>query len=77
VEAGEKKDAPIIEVAHAQLKRQSENSIFRSECPICGIGILPVNRNQATYDLVRIDCCTFCGQTFRYTDQNIGGCALT
>jgi len=74
---GENMNAEIREVVHADLKRQSETSVFRSECPVCQVGVLPVCRNQTTYDLLRVDRCTFCGQVFRYTDKDIGGFALT
>lgn len=68
--------SPIQEVRHADLSRASENSIYRSNCPVCHEGVLPVARNQATFTLVRYDRCTSCGQAFWYTDDAIGSESL-
>jgi hypothetical protein len=65
-----------VHVMHASLKRYSEDSDYLSHCPVCGTGILLVARNQSTFELVRWDRCTFCGQSFLYDDESIGGESL-
>ena len=64
--------APAIRVSHAQLERWGEGD-FKSKCPSCSDGILLVMRDQATFQLINVDRCIFCGQTFVYTDPIIGG----
>lgn len=59
-----------IEVKHANLERVSDNSIFRSICPVCAEGTLLVGRDQTTFKLVAEDNCILCGQHFIYTDIN-------
>ena len=59
---------PIIEVKHKDLKRDSKNSIYKSVCPVCGIGVLLMSRDQETLKLLEYDCCISCGQRFKYTD---------
>jgi cytochrome c1 len=58
---------PIIQVKHAELQR-SDNSVYRSECPICKNGILLVYRNPKTFVLEAFDRCVWCGQSVEYTD---------
>jgi len=64
---------PVIEVEHAGLVRASEESDFSSRCPVCGFGLLLVQRDWGTYKIVREDRCTRCAQSFKYTDAVIGG----
>lgn len=66
---------PVLSVRHADLERASDESDFRSVCPVCG-GILLVRRDQRTFALIRHDNCTRCGQRVYYTDDAIAGCAL-
>jgi hypothetical protein len=61
-------DEPKQVVKHASLTRASENSPFRSDCPQCKFGILLVNRNQDTFELLPEDRCLLCGQLFEYSD---------
>jgi hypothetical protein len=57
---------PII-INHTDLERCSE-SIFRSNCPVCKEGLLPVRRNQKTLKLLKTDICMLCAQTVIYAD---------
>jgi len=66
-------DARPIHVMHADLKRASEESAYRSICPKCETGILFVSRNQKTFNLVRYDRCIACAQTVIYEDRGVGG----
>ncbi len=56
-----------IEVRHADLKR-SDTSKFRSDCPACKLGILPVTRDPDTLEVISRDRCLLCGQRFIYQD---------
>ena len=69
----EKLNAEPITVSHADLRRFSEESEYRSYCPVCETGVLMVNRNQKTFALINVDRCTFCAQTVIYSDKIIGG----
>jgi len=61
-------DEPVLEVRHADLKRSSVDSLYRSECPKCLEGILPVQRDMETFQLIEHDRCLLCGQRVRYLD---------
>jgi hypothetical protein len=63
---------PIIVVSHAKLTR-FDDSPFRSECPVCKDGMLPVHRNNYTFKIDRRDHCIACGQRFEYLDDLICG----
>lgn len=65
------KDEPPIEVKHADLKR-SDDSKWRSECPKCKYGFLPVRRDDETFRILSEDMCTLCAQRFIYTDIGKG-----
>jgi predicted RNA-binding Zn-ribbon protein involved in translation (DUF1610 family) len=67
---------PEIEVRHSELERFSSESLFRSKCPKCHEGILPVGRDPKTLRLSRHDRCVVCGQAVRYTDKSICGSDL-
>ena len=41
---------------------------YKSECPVCGKGLLLVGRDQTTLHLQRQDRCVNCGQVFLYED---------
>lgn len=56
-----------LEVKHKELKR-SGDSMFRSECPSCEIGILMMQRDSFVFKLSVNDYCTYCGRRFKYTD---------
>ena len=60
-------DKPPIHVRHADLERQ-DNSSFRSDCPACKVGSIPVRRNMETMEIEPIDNCLLCGQTVVYDD---------
>jgi hypothetical protein len=63
---------PVIMVKHSELER-SDESIFRSNCPECKEGILPVSRNYETFELEAEDRCLLCGQRYIYQDiEEIG-----
>ena len=64
-----------VQVSHAQLKRASEESPFRSWCPVCEKGILLVSRDGER-DLSRVDRCMLCGQLIVYEDDEIAGVPL-
>lgn len=68
--AGKNINKPILEVYHRSLRRHTD-SVFRSECPICGLGILPVLRDQLTGIIIEKDRCMLCGQAYRYMDVEI------
>ncbi len=59
-------------ILHSSLQRSSEDSAYRSVCPLCKVGLLMVGRNQETLALVRLDRCTYCAQHFFYDDETIG-----
>ena len=58
---------PVIRVKHKELERAG-NSIYRSVCPVCKKGVLPVRRDINTFELLKEDNCFLCGQPFEYTD---------
>ena len=66
-------NAPPIYVLHAELTRYTEDSAYRSRCPVCKAGVLMVNRDQRTLELLRVDRCTYCAQTVVYEDTSIAG----
>jgi hypothetical protein len=53
---------------HADLERASDNSEYRSNCPVCKIGMLLVMRDQSTLEIIQKDYCVLCGQHVIYTD---------
>lgn len=57
-----------IKIMHSELERADDNSIFRSECPVCNVGILLVTRDKVTFKLIAEDLCILCGQHVVYTD---------
>ena len=69
-DAGCNRNAPIMKVCHANLKRFDEGE-YKSECPVCKHGVLLVSRDQQTLRLTRYDFCVFCAQRFKYIDDNI------
>ena len=58
----------MIQVKHSDLKRFGD-SPFRSVCPVCKEGILPVRRDPVTFNLQRLDTCLLCGQAIQYIDK--------
>jgi len=60
-------DAPVKEVRHADLQRESDNSLFKSKCPACKDGVLLIYRED-NGRLREFDRCIACGQAVRYTD---------
>lgn len=65
-------DEPYRIVRHSDLKRANDESPFRSVCPVCEKGVLLVRR-WAGGALGSVDNCTWCGQMFFYTDEEIAG----
>ena len=61
-------DAPIICVKHQDLKRQSEDSPYRSWCPTCGEGVLSQCKFGEHANSIDVDYCMLCGQQVKYTD---------
>ena len=59
----------VMVVQHAALRRWSD-SMFKSECPRCHYGLLPVARDSMTFQLLDLDRCVLCGQRVRYTDMD-------
>ena len=72
-EYGQNLHKPAEHVLHADLRRASFESPFRSVCPVCERGLLLVARHPETFDLVDRDRCVRCGQLFIYEDAMIGG----
>lgn len=60
-------DKPPIHVRHADLKRDSPNSQYKSECPACKYGVLLMGRDD-DMRLMALDYCILCGQKFVYDD---------
>jgi len=56
------RDAAPIRVRHADLEKCSDNSEFRSDCPACKIGVLCVQRDPETHELLSEDRCLLCAQ---------------
>lgn len=69
-------DKPHLFLKHIELKRV-DGSLYRSACPCCDRGRLPVLRDPRTYKILRTDRCTLCAQGVIYTDKEIGGETLT
>jgi len=65
--AGANINAKLRKVKHSKLKRFGD-SAFKSECPVCGEGILAMRRND-NGKLLKTDQCLWCGQSFLYTDD--------
>jgi uncharacterized protein with PIN domain len=65
--------AEPITACHAALRRASVDSDYRSVCPACNAGILPVTRDPKTLSLSNVDRCMHCGQIVVYTDRTICG----
>jgi len=57
-----------VSVPHKLLKRASEDSDFRSICPVCEDGHLMMRRDPSTLKLQKNDNCTQCGTRFIYED---------
>jgi len=57
-----------IHVKHSELGRTASNSAYRSECPMCEVGLLLVMRDDETFKLKAEDRCLLCGQKFVYDD---------
>ena len=65
--AGKNIHKPTMEVRHSELGR-SDASVYRSVCPACEHGVLPVQRDTDTMELMAEDRCLLCGQRFTYSD---------
>ena len=63
------KDATPLAVRHADVARWSEESHYKSDCPIKGCpGALLMGRNQETHELRSHDYCVLCAQRVVYLD---------
>lgn len=60
-------DLKLIEISHMELLRYGD-SMYKSICPTCKMGLLLVGRDQETLILQEYDRCILCGQRVRYTD---------
>jgi len=67
---GQNLDKPRLDVRHSELVRFDR---YKSECPVCKVGLLCMTRTRKTFALVREDHCGACGQQFRYLDDVICG----
>lgn len=74
-EIGKNIKEPFRIVKHTDLERVSDESPFRSWCPVCQKGILLVRRDD-NLELSTLDNCTDCGQQFFYEDTEIAGVRL-
>ena len=61
-------EAAVQEVKHADLQRYSDESTFKSKCPVCPDGILLIYRAKDNGRLREYDRCISCGQAVRYLD---------
>lgn len=62
-----------IEVKWKELDRASDESMYRSVCPVCIQGILLIRRNWQTGKLEKEDRCILCGQAVIYIDLDETG----
>ncbi len=60
-------DKEPITVKHSRLER-TDDSDFRSVCPICKEGTLLVQRDLDSFKIRADDFCILCGQRFIYSD---------
>lgn len=58
---------PAIKVRHSELQRDGDSK-YRSQCPVCKVGLLLMERDRITFQLKETDRCTHCGQSFIYED---------
>lgn len=73
-EAGKNLKQPLQFVRHTELKRASDESAYRSLCPVCEEGILLIRRfSLQDPRLSKFDNCSLCAQTFFYEDDEING----
>lgn len=63
---------PVLVLLHSSIRRFDDGA-FKSECPVCEGGILPVHRHHKTYAVSALDSCGLCGQRVVYVDEKIGG----
>jgi hypothetical protein len=63
-------DKPVIEVNHKDLERFSEDSPFKSKCPVCKEGILLLGLDLENWKFREYDRCVGCGQQVKYKDIN-------
>lgn len=50
---------------------KSSDSEYKHDCPVCMVGLLPMQRDEKTFKLLNTDRCLYCGQAVIYTD--LGG----
>ena len=60
-------DKPPLHVNFYFLKR-FDTSNFRCECPECGEGVLTMQRDLGTGELMNTNRCSLCGQQFIFDD---------
>jgi hypothetical protein len=63
-------DKPVMRVRHSDLTLAApEQSRFKTVCPVCTMGVLPVRRNPEHVEIIlETDMCLNCGQQFIYVD---------
>jgi len=60
---------PVLRVRFYDLIPFSDESSFRSRCPVCEDGVLLVGRDEETpRELLPFDRCVSCGQRVEYMD---------
>jgi hypothetical protein len=70
-EPGQNLRKALLHVRHSDLARIGPTSgHYKSRCPACKEGVLPVRRGPAG-TLSRLDVCLFCGQQFFYVDEKL------
>jgi hypothetical protein len=70
---GENLKAKALVLSHASLERTNDESAYKSNCPVCKIGVLLVQRDlQEPLHLMNYDRCSMCAQAVVYTDSIIG-----
>jgi hypothetical protein len=62
-----------LKIRHQTLQRCSEESPYKSWCPVCGNGVLLMQREQKDFTLIPQDNCIRCGRRFLYTDLKEAG----
>ena len=61
-------NAEPIKVKHSVLQRFSDDSAYKSICPVCKKGLLLVIRDSNTLKIMEKDRCILCGQMVIYED---------
>jgi uncharacterized protein (DUF983 family) len=57
-----------MKVKHSGLVRLNRKSGYKSNCPVCVEGVLPMRRDTKNFQLEKEDRCLGCGQRVIYLD---------